>query len=256
MADINISRGSVRRIYFLFMLCLFITSNSAMSVWWTFHESKVSRCKRTKVPLRVPLVIRKSLDMNIYNTHKNQAFFEIHCEGSMYKAPVFYHNMSNAASPYDGCSVSVGIFVCYCLWPLWTDRLVTAPCYILILAVALFSCPPNYCWASTHQLFAACLYRSLRQFSSPTYFEVEESPMAIWDLRAVPGQAIIPRLQSEHEPTLEENIVLLSCRSLIYLGSMWLWLNVTSSCSWMLRVYASSSWYVCLETTETKTQSC
>ena len=36
------------------------------------------------------------------------------------------------------------------------------------------------------------------------------------------GQAIIPRLQTEHAPTFEENVILFTCRSLIYLGSMWL----------------------------------
>ena len=43
------------------------------------------------------------------------------------------------------------------------------------------------------------------------------------------GQAIIPRMQTEHDPTIEENIALVTCRSLIYLGSMWLWCNTTQS---------------------------
>lgn len=36
----------------------------------------------------------------------------------------------------------------------------------------------------------------------------------------VTSQAIIPRLQAEHGPRIEENIALLTCRCLIYLGSM------------------------------------
>ena len=34
------------------------------------------------------------------------------------------------------------------------------------------------------------------------------------------GQAIIPRLQTEHAPRFEENVILFTCRTLIYLGSM------------------------------------
>ena len=49
-----------------------------------------------------------------------------------------------------------------------------------------------------------------------------------------PGQAIIPRLQAEHGPRIEENIALLTCRSLIYLGSMWLWGKTTPSDIWWL----------------------
>jgi len=36
----------------------------------------------------------------------------------------------------------------------------------------------------------------------------------------ITSQAIIPRLQTEHAPRLEENIILFTCRTLIYLGSM------------------------------------